>query len=41
MITFELSVISESLTLYCVEDVFVSGFFGIDETFEKMNSGFC
>ena len=41
MITFELSVISESLTLYCVEDVFVSGFFGIDETtFEKLNSGF-
>ena len=42
MITFELSVISESLTLYCVEDVFVSGFFGIDETtFGKVNSGFC
>ena len=42
MITFELSVISESLTLYCVEDVFVSGFFSIDETtFEKVNSVFC
>ena len=27
--------------MYCVEYVFVSGFFGIDETtFEKVNSGF-
>ena len=42
MITFELSVISESLMWYWVEDVFVSGFFGIDETiFENVNSGFC
>ena len=41
IITFELSVISVSFTLYCVEDVFVSGFFGIDETtLEKVNSGF-
>ena len=41
-ITLELSVISESFSLYCVEAVFVSGFFGIaDTTLEKMNSGLC
>ena len=42
IITLEFSVISESFSLYCVEAVFVSGFFGIaDTTFEKVNSGLC
>ena len=41
-ITFELSVISESFSLYCFEAVFVSGLAGIDWTiFEKVNSGVC
>ena len=40
--TFELSVIFESSTLYCVEIVLVSGFAASDfTTFEKLNSGFC
>ena len=42
MITRELSVISESFSLYCGEVVFVSGFFGIDDTtFENVNWGVC
>ena len=42
IITLELSVISASFSLYCVEAVFVSGFLGIDDTtFENVNSGVC
>ena len=42
IITFELSVISESFTLYCVEATFVSGFAAIDcTTLAKVKSGLC
>ena len=42
IITFELSVISESFTLYFAEAVFVFGFFGIDETtLEKVDYSIC
>ena len=42
MRTFELSVILQSSTLYCVAAVLVSGLAASDLTIcEKLNSGFC